>query len=66
VLAANYVPYRFGGLLYLSRQGPEWADGTHLPGRLGREATIEGTYQDARLTGLNLLAVAKSVLGELS
>jgi enamine deaminase RidA (YjgF/YER057c/UK114 family) len=64
---ANYVPYRFAGnLLYLSGQGPKRADGTYRPGRLGRDATIEEAYEDARLTGLNLLAVAKSALGELS
>jgi enamine deaminase RidA (YjgF/YER057c/UK114 family) len=64
---ANYVPYRWAGnLLYLSGQGPKRPDGTYRPGRLGRDATIEEAYEDARLTGLNLLAVAKSALGELS
>jgi enamine deaminase RidA (YjgF/YER057c/UK114 family) len=67
VPVANYVPYRFAGnLLYLSGQGPKRADGTYRPGRLGRDCTIEEAYEDARLTGLNLLAVAKSALGELS
>jgi enamine deaminase RidA (YjgF/YER057c/UK114 family) len=67
VPVANYVPYRWAGnLLYLSGQGPKRPDGTYRPGRLGRDATIEEAYEDARLTGLNLLAVAKSALGELS
>ncbi|MER9074244.1 RidA family protein [Mesorhizobium sp. M0904] len=67
VPAANYVLYRFAGnLLYLSGQGPKRADGSYRPGRLGRNVTIEEAYEDARLTGLNLLAVAKSALGELS
>jgi enamine deaminase RidA (YjgF/YER057c/UK114 family) len=67
VPVANYVPYRFAGnLLYLSGQGPKRPDGTYRPGRLGRDATIEEAYEEARLTGLNLLAVAKSALGELS
>jgi enamine deaminase RidA (YjgF/YER057c/UK114 family) len=67
VPVANYVPYRFAGnLLYLSGQGPKRADGTYRPGLLGRDCTIEEAYEDARLTGLNLLAVAKSALGELS
>ena len=67
VPVANYVPYRFAGnLLYLSGQGPKRADGTYRPGRLGRDCTIEEAYEDARLTGLNLLAVARSALGELS
>jgi enamine deaminase RidA (YjgF/YER057c/UK114 family) len=63
---ANYVPFRFAGnLLFLSGQGPKRADGTYRAGRLGRDATIEEGYDDARLTGLNLLAVAKSALGDL-
>lgn len=67
VPVANYLPYRFAGnLLYLWGQGPKRADGTYRPGGLGRDATIEEAYEDARLTGLNLLAVAKSALGELS
>ena len=67
VPVANYVPYRWAGsLLYLSGQGPKRADGTYRQGRLGRDTTIEQAYHDARLTGLNLLAVAKAALGELS
>ncbi len=66
VPVANYVPYRWAGnLLYLSGQGPRRADGSYRPGRLGRDATVEEAYDDARLTGLNLLAVAKAALGEL-
>ena len=67
VPVANYVPYRWAGnLIYLSGQGPKRADGAYRPGRLGRDASTEEGYADARLTGLNLLAVAKSALGELS
>ncbi|WP_460451457.1 RidA family protein [Alsobacter sp. SYSU BS001988] len=64
---ANYVPYRWAGnLLYLSGQGPRRTDGTYKPGRLGRDMTIEEGYQEARLTTLNMLAVAKAALGDLS
>lgn len=64
---ANYVPYRLtGNLLYLSGQGPRRPDGSYVVGRLGKDATIEDGYQAARLTGLQLLAVAKSAVGELS
>ncbi|TNC09867.1 RidA family protein [Methylobacterium terricola] len=67
VPVANYVPYRIvGDLLYLSGQGPKRPDGTYRPGRLGRDATIEEAYADAQLAGLQLLAVAKSALGDLS
>jgi enamine deaminase RidA (YjgF/YER057c/UK114 family) len=64
---ANYVPYRWAGnLLFLSGQGPKRFDGTYRPGRLGRDISVEEAYEEARLTGLNLLAVAKSALGELN
>lgn len=67
VPVANYVPARFAGnLLYLSGQGPKRADGTYRHGRLGRDMSIEEAYQEARLTGLNMLAVAKQALGDLS
>ncbi|MGL4812165.1 MAG: RidA family protein [Beijerinckiaceae bacterium] len=67
VPVANYVPYRFAGnLLYLSGQGPKQPDGTYRAGRLGRDISIEDAYQEARRTGLQLLATAKAALGELS
>jgi enamine deaminase RidA (YjgF/YER057c/UK114 family) len=67
VPVANYVPFRRAGdLLFLSGQGPRLPDGSYRTGRLGRDATIDDGYQAARLTGVQLLAVAKSALGELS
>ena len=64
---ANYVPFRLAAnLLFLSGQGPRRADGIYEAGRLGKDATIDDGYRAARLTGLQLLAVAKSALGELS
>jgi len=67
VPVANYVPYRWAGnMLYLSGQGPKRLDGTYRQGRLGRDISIEEAYEEARLTGLNLLAVAKSALGDLN
>ena len=63
---ANYVPFVItGNLLYLSGQGPREADGTFHTGKVGESVTTEQAYQDARLTGLNLLSVMKSALGEL-
>jgi enamine deaminase RidA (YjgF/YER057c/UK114 family) len=63
---ANYVPYRLAGnLLYLSGQGPKRPDGSYRVGRLGRDISVEEAYQEARLTGLQLLAVAKAALGSL-
>jgi enamine deaminase RidA (YjgF/YER057c/UK114 family) len=67
VPVANYVPFRLAGnLLLLSGQGPKRADGGYEIGRLGAGASVEDGYRAARLTGLQLLAVAKSALGELS
>lgn len=64
---ANYVPFRWAGnLLFLSGQGPKLPDGGFQIGRLGRDASVEDGYRAARLTGVQLLAVAKSALGELS
>ena len=64
---ANYVPYRWAGnLLYISGQGPKRPDGTYRVGRLGKNASVEDGYAEARLTGLQLLAVARSAVGELS
>ncbi len=64
---ANYVPFRWAGnLLFLSGQGPRKPDGSFEVGRLGKDATVEDGYRAARLTGLQLLSVAKSAIGELS
>ena len=64
---ANYVPFRWAGnILYLSGQGPKMPDGSYQIGRLGKDAMVEDGYRAARLTGLQLLAVAKSAVGELS
>ncbi len=64
---ANYVPFRWAGnLLFLSGQGPKRPDGGFEIGRVGKNATAEDGYRAARLTGLQLLAVAKSAAGELS
>jgi enamine deaminase RidA (YjgF/YER057c/UK114 family) len=63
---ANYVPYRLAGnLLFISGQGPKRPDGTYSLGRVGRDISVEEAYADAKLTGLHLLAVAQSALGEL-
>ena len=64
---ANYVPFRIAGpFLYLSGQGPKRPDGTYRQGRLGLDISIDEAYQEARLTGLQLLSVAKAALGDLS
>ncbi len=64
--AGNYVPYkRVGEMLYLSGQGPRKADGTSHTGKVGAEIDVEEAYGHARIIGLQLLAVAKSAVGDL-
>lgn len=65
--SANYSLYSVAAnFLYLSGQGPKRTDGTYCCGCLGRDVGIEEGYRAARLTGLNLLSIAKSALGELT
>ena len=64
---ATYVPYVIeGNLLFLSGQGPREADGTLRTGKVGADVGIDQAYDDARLTGINLLAVMHLALGDLS
>ncbi len=64
---AAYVPFvREENILYLSGQGPRQADGRLRTGKVGAAIGIEQAYDDARLTGLNLLAVIHSAIGDLS
>jgi enamine deaminase RidA (YjgF/YER057c/UK114 family) len=63
---ANYVPYRISGnWLFVSGQVPRSPGGDKSTGRVGRQVTVEQAYSDACNVGLQLLAVAKSALGEL-
>ena len=63
---ANYVPYVLAnGFLYLSGQGPRRADGGMFTGKVGADVGIDDAYAHARLTGLNLIAVAHMALGDL-
>lgn len=64
--AGNYVHWvRTGNLLYLSGKGPSHPDGSFSTGKVGTEVSLEQAYDDARLTGLILLAVARDALGSL-
>lgn len=63
---ANFRTFRrAGNLLFLSGQGPQEADGRLHRGKVGRDVDAATAYQHARLTGLNLLAVARAALGDL-
>ena len=58
---ANYVnAVRTGNLLYLSGKGPG-----AVRGKVGADTTVAEAYKHARATGLALIAVMKSELGDL-
>jgi hypothetical protein len=63
-----YTPVReFGeNLVYLSGCGPNFPGGTVWAGKLGKEYNIEDGQQAARCVALNMLAVMKRDLGDLS
>ncbi len=65
--AANYVPYVFSGShLYISGQGPVDGAGAMRIGRVGDDRSAEQAYEDARITGLMILAQAHAALGDLA
>jgi enamine deaminase RidA (YjgF/YER057c/UK114 family) len=64
---ANYVgSVHTGNLLYLSGKGPDLVGGRRWQGKLGAEFTTEQGYEAARNCMLNLLAVLREDVGELS
>ncbi|MET3616361.1 enamine deaminase RidA (YjgF/YER057c/UK114 family) [Rhizobium aquaticum] len=64
---AQYRPARLvGNTLYLSGQIPRNQDGSFVLGRLGKDTSVDEGYAAARNVGLQLLSVAKSMLGDLS
>ena len=66
---ANYVPYvLFGSLLVVSGQlalGPDGAITAEHTGKIGGNVSPEAAKAAARLCAVNLLAQAKSALGDL-
>lgn len=64
--SGNFLPYSFAGsLLFLSGQTGRDEAGQRLTGIVPTAVTVEEAYRRARLTGLQLLAVAQSALGTL-
>jgi enamine deaminase RidA (YjgF/YER057c/UK114 family) len=64
--SGNFLPYRFAGpLLFLSGQAARDADGQRLTGVVPTEVSVEEAQRRARLTGLQLLAIAQAALGTL-
>jgi enamine deaminase RidA (YjgF/YER057c/UK114 family) len=64
--AANYVPAaRSGNLVFLSGMGPVRPDGSLATGKVGAGVTVPEAQQHARLTGLQLLAALRGIVGSL-
>ena len=64
---ANYVNgVQTVNLIFLSGKGPLQSNGQYITGKLGKSLSIEEGYKAAQLTGVNQLAVLKSMLGNLS
>jgi enamine deaminase RidA (YjgF/YER057c/UK114 family) len=67
VPVGTFLPVvRLDGLLHLSGQGPVGPDGGRHTGKVGAEVSVDQAYADARLTGINLLAVLRAELGTLA
>lgn len=64
--AASYQPYRqVGSLVYTAGQVPVVDGKLPLRGKLGAELEIDDGIAMARICGLNLLAIADAVSGDL-
>lgn len=64
--SGNFLPYRFAGpLLFLSGQTGRDENGQRLTGIVPTAVPVEEAYRRARLTGLQLLAIAQAALGTL-
>ncbi|MBB3949828.1 RidA family protein [Aureimonas jatrophae] len=64
--AANYVPFvLFGSMLQTSGQLPLEGGAIGVSGKLGEGVSLEDGQKAARLCAINILAQAKSALGDL-
>lgn len=64
--AANYVPFVISGNhLYISGQIPMGANGLEYIGKLGDDTNVADGQAAAQLCAVNILAQAKSALGDL-
>ncbi|MBL1422279.1 MAG: RidA family protein [Alphaproteobacteria bacterium] len=57
---------RVGNLVYISGQGPVTEDGQYLTGKVGADVSAEQAQAHAKIVAINILAVLKAELGELS
>jgi len=57
---------RVGDFLFISGQGPVDTEGRLSVGKVGGDVSAEQAYDDARLVGVNILAVILQELGDFS
>lgn len=63
---ANYVPFhQVGNLLFISGQVSRGGDGKVIAGKLGGGVDVATGREAAKVCALNILAVAKTALGDL-
>ncbi len=64
---ANYVPaVRSGNMVFLAGQIAKGSDGKFVTGKVGRDLTVEQAADVARTCAIQLIAVLKAELGDLS
>lgn len=54
-----------GELLFTSGSGPRRPDNSTITGKIGRDLTVEEGYEAAKFAMLTVLALARSVIGDL-
>jgi len=65
--AGAYVPaVRTGNLVFCSGQGPYKNGRFEYIGKVGKEVSLEGAYEAAKIAALNCLAEAYSIIGSLN
>jgi enamine deaminase RidA (YjgF/YER057c/UK114 family) len=64
-VGAYVLAVREGNLLYTAGQGPVKDGVPMFKGKVGRDVTVDDGYEAAKLSALNCLAAAKSILGTL-
>jgi len=64
-VGAYLLAVQSGTLLFTAGQGPVKDGVPVFRGKVGRDITVEDAYEAAKLSALNCLAAAKSILGTL-
>jgi enamine deaminase RidA (YjgF/YER057c/UK114 family) len=66
VPVANYLPFTItGNQVHIAGQVSRWNGEFRHVGALGKEITVAGGYEAARLCALNILAQVKAAIGDL-